>query len=298
MIDLGGIRITRIVESEAPLLRPSEVFPDSTPEVIRDNLHWLSPAFYDAATDRLVICIQSFLLQTGDLTILVDTCVGDCKPRLRPDFDGQRLDWLGRLEQAGVAPEDVDVALSTHLHVDHVGWHTRLQGGRWVPTFPRARYLFTDPEWRYWKDNEGHPALARTGDYIGDSIWPLFEAGQADLVPMDHEIAPGIRLVPLPGHTPGHVGVAIQGASGHAMLTADLFHHPLQCCHPHWNTRFCLDPEHSRRTRMETMRVLARDGTLLMPAHFPGSNAGRLEAVGAHEPEAALGHVYRFVFER
>lgn len=295
-IDLGGIRISRIVESEEPLLKPSEIYPDSTPEVIQANLHWLSPGFYDEASNRLILTMQSFLLETDSLKILVDTCVGDCKQRVRADFHDGNWKWLERLREAGVEPDQIDVALSTHLHVDHVGWHTRLDSGRWVPTFPRARYLFTRPEWDYWKNNEGHPALARTGDYIGDSVWPVFEAGQADLVEMDHEIAPGIRLVPLPGHTPGHVGVSVEGASSRVMLTGDLVHHPLQCCYPHWNTRFCLDPEQSRQTRLQTLKELAREGTTLMPAHFAQGNAGHLEEVAPGDPEAQLGHVYRYVW--
>ena len=294
-LDLGGVRITRIVESQGPLLKPAEIFPDSSPEIIEANKHWLAPAFYDPPSDRLVICIQSFLLETDTLKILVDTCVGDCKPRVRADFDRQRWHWLDRLAALGISPQQIDVVLSTHLHVDHVGWHTRLEGGRWRPTFERARYLFTHPEWDYWQHNEGHPALVRTGDYIGDSVWPVFEAGQADLVAMDHEIAPGIRLVPLPGHTPGHVGVAIEGLSGRLMLTADLFHHPLQCSYPQWNTRFCLNAEQSRQTRMETMRRLSEEGTLLMPSHFPTARPGRLLAVREGEPGARLGHVYRYV---
>jgi glyoxylase-like metal-dependent hydrolase (beta-lactamase superfamily II) len=296
-IDLGGVRITRIVEASDPLLRPAEIFPDSTPEILRANHDWLVPRFYDVASDRLVITIQSFLLQAGGRNIVVDTCVGDCKPRVRQDFDGKRWNWLERLEAAGVNPQDVDVAVSTHLHVDHVGWHTRLVDGEWRPTFPNARYLFTHPEWEYWRDNEGHPALARSGDYIGDSVWPLFHAGQADLVAMDHELLPGITLVPLPGHTPGHVGVAVRGDSRQALLTADLFHHPLQCCYPEWNTRFCLDQERSRATRMGAMAKLADEGTLLMPSHFPGPNAGVLRRLRPGEDPAHPDHVYRFEFE-
>jgi glyoxylase-like metal-dependent hydrolase (beta-lactamase superfamily II) len=295
-IDLGGIRIRRIVESEGPLLKPSEIYPDSTPEVIQANLHWLAPNLYDEATDRLILSMQSFLLETDSIKILVDTCVGDCKQRVREDFHNKSWNWLDRLREMDVAPEQINVALSTHLHVDHVGWHTRLNKGRWVPTFPHARYLFTRPEWDYWKHNEGHPALVRTGDYIGDSVWPVFEAGQAELVDMDYEIAPGIRLVPLPGHTPGHVGVSVEGASSRVVLTGDLVHHPLQCCYPHWNTRFCLDPERSRQTRVQHLKELSQDGTLIMPAHFPGGNAGRLEKVSPDDSEAKLGHVYRYVW--
>lgn len=295
-IDLGGVRITPIVEDCGPLLSPAEIFPDSTRALIQSNLDWLAPRFYDPATDRLVIAIQSFLVQTTKLNIVVDTCVGDCKTRVRNDFDNRQWNWLDRLKDAGLQPRDVHVALSTHLHVDHVGWHTQRVNGQWQPTFPNARYLFTRAEWAYWRANEGHPALARTGDYIGDSVWPVFHAKQADLVEMDHEIDPRIALVPLPGHTPGHVGVAIAGTARNALLTADLFHHPLQCCYPHWSTRFCIDPDRSRATRLETMARLASEGTLVMPAHFPAPNAGFLHRLAPGEFAGHSDHVYRYIF--
>jgi len=295
-LDLGGVTLSRIVESSGPLLRPAEIFPDSDPDIIKQNLDWLAPHFYDPESDRLVITIQSFLVQTATHRILIDTCVGDCKERVRPDFDQQRWNWLDGLDQLGLSVDEIDIAMSTHLHVDHVGWHTRFDGSDWVPTFPRARYLFTSPEWEYWKANEGHPALVRTGDYIGDSVWPLFKAGQADLVPMDHEIVPGVRLVPLPGHTPGHVGVEVDGESLSVLLTSDLFHHPLQCCYPHWNTRFCLAPPQARSTRLDAMARLAQQGTVVMPAHFPSPNLGRIEPVSHDDPDAARGHVYRYRF--
>jgi len=295
-LDLGDVRISRIIESSGPLLRPAEVFPESDPDTIALNLDWLAPDFYDPQTDRLIIAIQSFLIETPSHRILVDTCVGDCKQRVRPDFHQQQWRWLDGLHELGLSVDQIDIAVSTHLHVDHVGWHTRFDGQEWVPTFPKARYLFTMPEWEHWKNNEGHPDLARAGDYIGDSVWPLFRAGQADLVAMDHEIVPGIRLLPLPGHTPGHVGVEVEGSRASALLTADLFHHPLQCCYPHWNTRFCLAPLRSRATRLKTLARLAQQGTLLMPAHFPSPNVGRLELVTDEDPDAVRGHVYRYRF--
>lgn len=297
VIDLGGVRITRIVEACGPLLSPAEIFPDSTPELIHSNLDWLAPRFYDPSSDRLVIAIQSFLMQTAGLNIVVDTCVGDCKTRVRKDFDNRQWNWLARLRAAGVQVQDVHIVLSTHLHVDHVGWHTQRVDGEWQPTFPNARYLFTRPEWAYWSAHEGHPALMRTGDYIGDSVTPVFRAGQADLVEIDHEIVPGIALVPLPGHTPGHVGISVSGATRKALLTGDLFHHPLQCCYPHWNTRFCIDPVQSRATRLETMAGLASEGTLVMPAHFPAPNAGLLRRLAPGECSMHPDHVYRFDFD-
>lgn len=295
-LNFGNIRVTRLVESDGPLLRPAEIYPDSTPELIQANRDWLAPRFYDPVTDRLVITIQSFLIQADGKNILVDTCVGDCKDRAREDFHQQRWNWLQQLSQIGVGADQIDVAISTHMHVDHVGWHTRWDGSAWIPTFPNARYLFTSPEWEYWKDNEGHPSLVRSGDYIGDSIWPLFHAGVADVVPMDHELAPGIQLIPLEGHTPGHVGVRLDTLKGTVILSADLFHTPLQCCHPTWNTRFCLNPDQSRATRINHMEKFANDQTLLMPAHFPSPNLGRLQRVAPHDEAAKLGHQYRYVF--
>lgn len=296
-LDIGGVRLTRIVEAEGPLLRPAEIFPDSTPQLILDNLDWMVPQFYDPATDRLVISIQSFLLRSNGKNILVDTCVGDCKSRVRQDFDQQRWGWLERLRELGIEPEDIDIVLSTHLHVDHVGWHTCLIDGVWRPTFPNARYLFTHPEWEYWKQNEGHPGLLRTGDYIGDSVWPVFEAGLADLVAMDHNIDDTLQLVPLPGHTPGHVGVAISGASKTVLLTGDAFHHPLQCCYPHMSTRFCADPEQARITRIKLLEECAANGTLLLPAHFPAPTAGYVETVTSSEGMHG-DHKYRFHFSK
>ncbi len=293
-IDLGNIKITRLVEASGPLLLPAELFPDSSPAIIERNLDWLVPRFYDTETQKLIICIQSFLLQTSGLNILVDTCVGDCKPRVRGDFDQQKWGWLDKLAELGLQPEDIDIVLSTHLHVDHVGWHTRLVNGQWQPTFTQARYLFSQEEWAYWRDNEGHPALQRTGDYIGDSVWPLFDAGLADLVHSDHEVAPGIRLLPLPGHTPGHVGVEIQGEIGEVILTGDLFHHPLQCSYPHWSTRFCIDPDASRQMRERMLKQFAEQGTRLLPAHVPSPTLGRVERVQPDEAGAHPDHVYRY----
>ena len=292
VIDFGGVQLVRLVETEGPLLRPAEIFPDSTPQDIQANLDWLVPRFYDPDTDRLVISIQSFLLRSGGKNILVDTCVGDCKPRVRADFDRQQWGWLDKLKATGLGVEDIDIVLSTHLHVDHVGWHTTLVDGVWTPTFPNARYLFTHPEWDYWKANEGHPGLLRTGDYIGDSVWPIFQAGLADLVPMDYRIDDLLQLVPLPGHTPGHVGLAVQGARQRGLISGDAFHHPLQCCYPQWSTRFCADPVQARASREALLAQCAHDHTLVLPAHFPAPTAGRIVAA----PEGS-GHAYRFEFD-
>ena len=276
---IGTVEITLVVEACGPLLRPAELYPEATPECIAAQRGWLEPSLYDAASDRLVLAMQGFVLRSGGKTILVDSCVGDCKQRVRPDFDGMRWHWLDRLDAAGVAPQDVDIVLSTHLHVDHVGWHTRLVDGRWEPTFPRARYLFVDAEFAYWNSDAGRQALERTGDYVADSVRPVFDAGLVDLVSPDHRIDDAITLVHTPGHTPGHVCVAIDSQGEHALITGDVLHHPLQCRFPLWSTRFCFDAEQARATRLGLLQQHAQRQTLLFPAHFPDPTAGRLRCV-------------------
>src|SRR5205807_8646814 len=117
------------------------------------------------------------------LTILVDSCSGNDKAaRERPVFRHAQWPWLQRLAEAGVKPEDIDIVLCSHLHVDHVGWNTRLDNGRWVPTFPNARYLISRREWEYWRSEPGAKSLDRTGDFIADSVLPVMAGGQAELM--------------------------------------------------------------------------------------------------------------------
>ena len=236
----GASTLQRIVESEGPLLSPFEIFGDCTQAHLDANRDWLVPRFQDAASGLLTITIQSFLVRQNGLTILVDSCGGNDKERARPHFHRQRGTWLDTLRATGVKPEDVDIVLCSHLHVDHVGWNTRLENGRWVPTFPNARYLISRREWDHWQA-AGAAALARTGDYITDSVLPVFAAGQADLVGDEHAIASEISVEPAPGHTPGQMMVRLGSGREQAILSADLMHHPLQVRYPEWSTRFCTD---------------------------------------------------------
>jgi glyoxylase-like metal-dependent hydrolase (beta-lactamase superfamily II) len=213
----GDLSLQRVVESEGPLLSPFEIFPDCTQAHLDANRDWLVPRFQDAAKDGatglLTIAIQSFLVRRNGLTILVDSCSGnDKEARARPQFRRAQWPWLERLRQAGVAPADIDIVLCSHLHVDHVGWNTRLDNGRWVPTFPKARYLISRREWEHWQA-AGAKALERTGDYITDSVLPVFAAGQAELVADEHAVAAGVSVEPAPGHTPGQMMVRLGQAA-------------------------------------------------------------------------------------
>ena len=279
---LGETSVTRIVESEEPLLSPFEVFPDCRAVHLAENASWLIPKFYDPVSELLVISIQSFVIRTGGLTILVDTCTGEGKDRARPRFDQRTWPWLERLRAAGVEPEAVDLVMCSHLHVDHVGWNTRRENGRWVPTFPNARYLIARGEWEFWQRESRATGLPRTGDYIADSVLPIFDAGQADLIDPDFGIASTFWLEPAPGHTPAHFAIHVSDGGKELILSGDLMHHPLQLRYPHWSTRFCADPELARATRAAFLATYAGSRTAIVPAHFPSPSGIFIERAGEH----------------
>ncbi|MBN8935067.1 MAG: MBL fold metallo-hydrolase [Rhizobiales bacterium] len=276
----GETTMQRVVESETPLLPPFEFFPDCTQAHLDANRDWLQPRFQDAASGALIVAIQSFLIRQNGLTILIDSCSGnDKEARVRPAFRRAQWPWLRALNATGVKPEDIDIVLCSHLHVDHVGWNTRLDNGRWVPTFPNARYLIGRREFEYWKA-AGPAALARSGDYISDSVLPVFESGQADLIGDEHGLAHDISVEPAPGHTPGQLMVRVGSGREQAILCADLMHHPLQIRYPEWSTVACADPAAARTTRIKFFNDHAGTGRLIFPAHFPTPTGGTIERDG------------------
>jgi glyoxylase-like metal-dependent hydrolase (beta-lactamase superfamily II) len=267
---IGEVRLERVVESEFAVLDPYELYPDFTAQHLEDNFEWLVPRFYDVAAKRLIIAIQGFVVRSHGKTIVVDTCVGDCKQRLRASFHEQQWNWLDRL---GVTVDEVDYVVCTHFHVDHVGWNTRLVNGKWAPTFPKARYLFVKAEWDFWWSERGNFGRSRTGDYMQDSVLPVAEAGLVDFVPMDHRIDACVSLLPAPGHTPGLTCVLLHSNEKQAVLASDVLHTPLQLTYPHWSTRFCADPDESRKTRLAFLERYADSDVLVLPTHFPSPSA-------------------------
>jgi glyoxylase-like metal-dependent hydrolase (beta-lactamase superfamily II) len=275
--EVGAARVDRVVEFEQPLLDPLEIYPEASAGDIAKQMAWLAPRFYDPAKKLLVVPIQGFVVRARGKVIVVDTCAGDCKDRKRPHFNQQRRDWIGKLAALGLMPDKVDYVLNTHFHADHVGWNTRLQDGRWVPAFPKARYLFTREEYDYWRSAAGAKAMERTGDYMQDSVVPIVEAGLADFVPLDHELLPEVQLLPAVGHTPGFVCVDVRSSGERLVLAGDLVHSPLQCAYPEWTTRFCADPQRSVRTRIRLLGEWADQRVPMMPTHFPSPSLGRVE---------------------
>jgi len=276
----GHVRIDRIIEFERPLFSPADLYPASTPEQIDYHRRWLEPRLLDPASGLLMLAFHSFLIRTGRVTIIVDTCSGNDKPRpKKPRYHMNRWPYLERLAALGVAPERVDFVLCTHLHVDHVGWNTRLVNGRWVTTFPNAKYLFNRAEWEYWQTTYKRPEFTDDPYYI-DSILPVIESGQAVFITGDYAFGDDVWLEPSAGHTPGHVSVHVRVGDAHAIMSGDLMHHPIQCAEPQWNSCFCVDNVGARVSRMKLLERYAETRTLIMPAHFPSPTAGHVVRAG------------------
>jgi glyoxylase-like metal-dependent hydrolase (beta-lactamase superfamily II) len=285
---VGDFTIERVIEFEAPVLDPYVLFPDATKEAIDTHRHWLEPGLLDPETGMLILAFHSFVIRTPRHIILVDTCGGNDKNRPdRARYHMNRWPYLDNLSASGVRPEDVDFVLCTHLHVDHVGWNTRLLDGRWTPTFPNARYLFGRREWEFWQAEFKDSGSIESHHYE-DSILPVVEAGQAVFVENDHAIEDGLWLSPTPGHTPGQVCLHLSSGGREAVMTGDLMHHAVQCAEPDWSTCFCSDPALSRRTRRSFLDRYAETDTLVLPAHFPTPSGGRI---------VRGGDAWRFVFE-
>ena len=271
----GDLTVQRIVEQEEPLFDPLEFFPGLTREVLEENRAWLErEAALDPATGKVRLCVQSYLVRTPRHTILVDTCVGNDKPRPARPFWNMRKDdaWERGLAATGVRVEDIDYVMCTHLHVDHVGWNTRLENGRWVPTFPNARYLFGEKEFAHWSAEHAKAA----NPVMEDSVLPIVEAGRADLVRTDMALDDHVRLLPTPGHTPDHFAVELGRGTTAAVLTGDLIHSPLQARHPEMSPRVDFDPAQAARTRRRFLECHCDTGTLVCTAHFPSPSAGHV----------------------
>ena len=274
MFEFGDVTVAPIVEMELPLLDAATFFPDWDEEAIEPHRDWMIPRHYDPASGKVVINIQSFLIRTSRHTILVDTCVGNHKRRNRAFFDNAAFPWMDRFLAAGAAPEEIDFVLCTHMHVDHVGWNTRLENGRWVPTFPNAKYIFAQSELDFWLRQSERNLMTRTGDYVVDSVIPILDAGRELLVETDHQIEDGLTLEPLPGHTPGMVGLRIASGGREAILCGDLMHHMIQCHNPGWSTIACADREAARVTREAFLDRHAERDVIVVPSHFPNPTAG------------------------
>ena len=232
------------------------------------------------ATGKVVLCVQSYLVRTPHHTILVDSCVGNHKPRpTRPFWDMLSSDrYEKNLAATGIGVGDIDYVMCTHLHVDHVGWNTRLENGRWVPTFPKAKYLFADRELEHWtakekEDPANHP-------WITDSVLPIVQAKQAQAVKSDHRMNELVQLIPTPGHTIDHFSVHVGKSGQDAVITGDMIHSPIQARYPELGMRADYDSKQAGVSRRALFERFCDTPTLMCMAHFPSPSIGRMSRWG------------------
>ncbi len=275
---VGDVTITRLLEQELPIVHSEKYpfMPEARPEALK-AIPWLHP-HYVTAEGHLRLSIHALLVDAPGLRLVVDTCVGNDRPRRMMGGRSLSTGFLQGLTDAGWSREGVDAVVCTHLHVDHVGWNTMLEDGCWVPTFPNARYLIGRAEFEHWSvaGDEEHQTI------MSDSVKPIFAAGLAELVEMDHRLSDEIRLRPTPGHTPGHVSVVIGSRGDTAVISGDSIHHPCQMAHPEWTVPFDSDPVGAAATRAALLEEIADQPILFIGTHFAAPTAGRVKRDGEH----------------
>jgi glyoxylase-like metal-dependent hydrolase (beta-lactamase superfamily II) len=270
MLRIGELEVQNILDISGLHASIFEVFADATPAALDPHRSWLEPDALCPDSQRIVIPVQTYAVKTPQHRILIDTCVGCDKSNADYQPWHQRRDegWLQRLADAGVHAEEVDYVMCTHLHSDHCGWNTRLRDGRWVPTFPNARYVFSKAEYE---------ATAKAGGLpYQESVLPIVEAGRADLVELDFALDDHVSLEDTSGHTPGHVAVNLHSQGQRAAMTGDLIHSPIQCVYPHWSPRFDRDPIKAAVTRRRFLEQHADSDTWVLTAHFPPPSYGKV----------------------
>jgi glyoxylase-like metal-dependent hydrolase (beta-lactamase superfamily II) len=275
---VGDLTIHRVIEQETSFVPALEMLPRLTPDVLAENRAWMRQARALDEQDVLLLCFQSYVVKTPHHTILIDSCIGNDKPRPnRPKWNMKTDDtYLRALNGAGVSVDDIDFVMCTHLHVDHVGWNTRLENGRWVPTFPKARHVFAKQEFDYWTEQN---AKTPVPPFV-DSVLPIVEANQHEIVTNDHEIGDHVRILPTPGHTPGHVAFQLGRGKDDAVFSGDLMHSPIQTLYPEMSVKFDVDQAQAAKTRRSFLERYCDTETLCCTAHFPSPSVGKIRRKG------------------
>ena len=281
-IRLGSATIHRVEEWRGEFLTPQALFVGFTPEAYAASKEIVAGPYLNAATDAIDARLQSWVIEIDGIRILVDTGAGNDKVRPGiPLFGNLRTPFLERLSAAGFEPPDIDLVVCTHLHVDHVGWNTRLEAGRWIPTFPKARYVFPRADAEYWDPDNLAMFPHKVGEAVNagfflDSVRPILDLGLARLVDGHVEIAPNVYLDPAPGHTPGSQTITVTSRGETAIFAGDIVHHPLQIMNPTWNSIFCEDAALARRSRAAMLARVVDQEAIMIPAHFAGEHAVRV----------------------
>jgi glyoxylase-like metal-dependent hydrolase (beta-lactamase superfamily II) len=274
---IGDVDIARIVEVNGWEDDIGMLLPDETAEFVQ-QFGWLQPHFA-TPQGKMIISFQCFVLRSQGRMAMIDTCIGNDRQREFPVFTNMQTTFLEDLAAVGFPHEEITDVLCTHLHFDHVGWNTRLVDGKWVPTFPQARYLFGRREYEHWKhlhDTKGYHDL----HHMDDAVVPVLEAGLVEFIDADFRLTDEVSLIPTPGHTPGHVSVLIQSRGQSAVITGDMMHNPIQIAVPEREARFDMDKVQAARTRAEFVTRFNGTRTLVIGSHFSEPTAGHIVPEG------------------
>jgi glyoxylase-like metal-dependent hydrolase (beta-lactamase superfamily II) len=278
-VRLGSAELFHVQDYLGLGLAPGVMFPAWRPEMAGEQQSWLVPTFYDPAADRLRTSMHSWVVKTKHHRVLIDACIGNHKPRTIPYFNMRNEPWLERLAACGCAPEDIDFVLCTHLHADHVGWNTQLRDGRWVPTFPNAKYLFGRVEYERWDPRRaGHEPRSINENVFEDSILPVVEAGQMQLVDDGHALDDMLTVEAATGHTSGHAQIRLKSNGHEGIFSGDIIHHPVQVPYPELRSMFDDFPGEAAATREKLLSECAERNLLLLPSHFAEPHYCRIGA--------------------
>ncbi|GIE76312.1 MBL fold metallo-hydrolase [Actinoplanes philippinensis] len=280
-IALGDVTVIRVEETHGPIMPAGAFFPTMPAEAWQEHRETLAPDHL-GGDDMVHVAMQSWVLRSDGRTIVIDTGVGNDKNRPAVEaWHRQQSGYLDRLAAAGVRPEDVDLVINTHLHVDHVGWNTRLVDGAWVPTFPNATYLMPEADFHHWNPATNTAIAGGVNEHVyEDSVAPVHQAGQVKLWSGEHVVDAGLTLRAAPGHTPGSSVVVLRSGGEQALFAGDLMHTPLQVMHPGHDSCFCEDPAQAQATRRRLLGWAADNRALVLPAHFSGHSALEVERRG------------------
>jgi glyoxylase-like metal-dependent hydrolase (beta-lactamase superfamily II) len=281
--NIGSIAVHNIEEWQGPFATPDELFAGFDRERFNTFIDELPTGTYLRDEDAIYAFLQTWILVLDGQVLLYDTGAGNHKDRPGiPVFGNLDTPFLSRLAEAGFSPSDIDIVINSHLHIDHVGWNTQLTAGRWEPTFPNARYLFSAIDRDYWDPAGTGPRPTDVGRDVNsgvfeDSVQPLLDCGRAELVGDGFQVAPGVSLHMFPGHTPGHMVLSVVDGDDAGLFVGDILHHPAQIYAPEWNSVYCEDPDAARQSRLRVLEQAASTGARVVPAHFGGCHYAWVE---------------------
>ncbi len=280
----GDVSVEKVIDMIEPF-DAARAYPNEDLSPAESYREWLAPHFYDFDVQAIILSFHSYVIRTPYHTVLVDACIGNHKT-----FGGMLEKWgnregpfLDNLKQVGVTPDQVDYVMCTHLHADHVGWNTQKRDGRWVPTFPRAKYVFSKNDLDASMERAKNTDTAYIAPSYQESVLPVIEAGQAAVVDTDFALDDALTILPTYGHTPGHYCVEVNAGGRAGIFTGDCLHNAVGIAHPEWTTTFCEDKAKSNATRLALVDSLTDRDVILLPAHFAGPTAGRIVSQKGHE---------------